>query len=393
MKQLTDDKSAGRAEILRTLSTRGPMSQAELARNAALAPSTVSGIVASLRAEGILGEAPRTAAAASGPKGGRPGTVLALQPSLGTVAGIDFGKKHVRVAIADLGHNILVEKVSLFVPDAPAAQHIELAGALLDEALQELNLDKTSVINVGVGIPGPVHKAAGDPVDSAILPGWRGVNVSKALNVALDLPIRIANDANLGALSEWMWGAARGCSDVAYLKISTGIGGGLILGGNPYWGSGGTAGEIGHTIIDPLGRFCRCGNRGCLETIAGAETILRTGEKIAPGLTVTQLIQLARQGETTCIKALSDAGHAIGIALAMLCNLINPECVVVGGEMASAGELLLDPINASFRQAALTSVAGDLTVIRGSLGEQAEVLGAVAIALRNAVSPRPHPGN
>ena len=367
------------------------MSQAELARSAALAPSTVSGIVASLRSEGILAEAPRTGPAASGPKGGRPGTVLALQPSLGTVAGIDFGKKHVRVAVADLAHNILAEKMSPLVPDAPAAQHIGLAGALLDDALQELNLDKTSVINVAAGIPAPVHKATGEPVDSAILPGWRGVNVSKALSLALDLPIHIANDANLGALSEWMWGAARGRSDVAYLKVSTGIGGGLILGGTPYWGAGGTAGEIGHTIIDPLGRVCRCGNRGCLETIAGAETILQAGEKIAPALTINQLIQLARQGETQCIEALSDAGHAIGIALAMLCNLVNPECVVVGGEVASAGELLLDPINASFRQAALTSVAEGLTLVGGSLGEQAEVLGAVALALRTAISARPHP--
>lgn len=366
------------------------MSQAELARNAALAPSTVSGIVAALRSEGILAETPRTATTASGPKGGRPGTVLALHPSVGTVAGIDFGKRHVRVAIADLAHNILAEKVSLLVPDAPAAQHISIAGALLDGALQELALDKSSILNVGAGIPGPVRKGSGELGDSAILPGWRGVNASKSLSLALDLPVQITNDANLGALSEWMWGAARGFSDVLYLKVSTGIGGGLILGGNPYWRAGGTAGEIGHTIVAPDGPICRCGNRGCLETFAGAETVLRSVEQIEPQLSINRVIQLARQDEATCLKALTNAGHAIGTALAMFCNLINPECVVVGGELASAGDLLLGPLNDSFHHAALTSVAEDLTVVRGSLGEQAEVLGAVALALRTAISSRPH---
>lgn len=361
------------------------MSQAELARRAALAPSTVSGIVAALRSEGILADSPGLEPLASGPKGGRPPTVLALQRSVGTVAGIDFGKKHVRLAIADLGHNMLAEKISPLVPDAPAARHIALGCALLGEALQDLSLDKESVINVGVGIPGPIRKVSGELGDSAILPGWRGVRVAEALGTALELPVQIANDANLGALSEWMWGAARDLNDVVYLKVSTGIGGGLILNGSPYWGTGGTAGEIGHTIIDPNGSVCRCGNRGCLETIAGSEEILKNAGGAKP-LTVSRLIERALDGDVDCVRALNDAGTAIGTALAMFCNLINPECVVVGGELASAGDLLLNPIGEAFRPAALASASEDVTVLRGRLGGRAEVLGAVALALRTISS-------
>lgn len=389
MDQHAGDRSAGRAEVLRTLSARGPMSQADLARSTALAPSTVSGIVAALRAEGVLAPASPEPTSAPGPKGGRPGTVWALQPSVGVVAGLDFGKKHVRVAVADLAHHVLAERSAALLQDAPAAEHIARAQLLLDDALQELGLDRAAVLNVGVGIPGPLRRAGGQLADASILPGWTGLEVSRAVGAALDLPVRAANDADLGALAEWMWGSARGRSDVVYVKASTGIGAGLILGGAPYSGTGGTAGEIGHLVVDPQGAICRCGHRGCLETVAGTARLLDGLAHLDPELTVGGLIRLARAGEPEHLRALAGAGRAVGTALAALCNLINPECVVVGGDLAPAGELLLDPMTASLRQAALASAADDVTVVRGALGERAEVLGAVALALRTTTPSPP----
>ncbi|WP_461172696.1 ROK family protein [Arthrobacter sp. Z1-9] len=364
------------------------MSQSDLVRVAALAPSTVSGIVAQLRAEGMLAEWNGDARVAPGPKGGRPGTIWALQSSVGVVAGIDFGRKHVRVALADLAHNILAVKSAPLVPDAPASAHIARASALLDEVLPEVGLKKDAVLNVGVGIPGPLHPANRQLVNSSILPGWAGVEVSDAVGAALSLPVHVANDADLGALSEWMWGSARGRKDVVYLKASSGIGAGLILGGIPYGGAGGTAGEIGHVPVDPQGQACRCGNTGCLETVAGTGSLLEGLKHLDSKLTVDRLIQRAKAGEPAYVGALALAGHAIGIALGMLCNLINPERIVVGGELAAAGPLLLVPMRTALRQAALDSAVDDLTVVESELQGRAEVLGAVALALRTAVPSR-----
>ena len=376
----------GRAHVIRTLRRLGPLSQADLARHAILAPSTVSGIVAGLRAEGLIAEVDRASGpVAGGSRGGRPGTLLVLQQSIGVVIGIDFGKQHVRVAVADLAHNILTEKMHPLVADRPAAEHISCAASLFDDALSELGMETSQVVGVAMGIPGPVRRTSGLLGDTTILPGWVGVDPLSAVSRALNVPVQVDNDANLGALSEWMWGAARGSTDVAYLKVSTGIGGGLIIGGQPFAGAGGTAGEIGHVVIDPQGPVCRCGNRGCLETLAGGAALLRALQPArGSGLTISDIVGLAQGGDAECGRVLAESGHALGIALAALCNLINPELVVVGGELATAGELLLDPLRQSLRQAALRSAVYDVEVVQGRLGERAEMLGAVALALRSS---------
>ena len=206
---------------------------------------------------------------------------------------------------------------------------------------------------------------------------------------ALGLRVEVDNDANLGASGEWMWGAGRGCTELAYLKLATGIGAGLILGGRPFKGAGGTAGEIGHTMVDPSGPICRCGNRGCLEMLAGAGAVL---DALRPthgnGLTVKDVIALASDGDPGCCRALADAGHIIGGAASILCNLINPQRIVVGGEMAAAGEVLLGPLRESLERSAIRSAAQDVQVVQGSLGDKAEVLGAVALALHPTGQPR-----
>ncbi|MCW3063278.1 MAG: transcriptional regulator [Solirubrobacterales bacterium] len=165
--------------------------------------------------------------------------------------------------------------------------------------------------------------------------------------------------------------------------MATGIGAGLIIRGRPYVGAGGTAGEIGHTVVDPGGPICRCGNRGCLETLAGSAAVVAAlrdthGERI----TLAEAIARARDGSSGCRRALADAGHAIGASVATLCNLFNPRRIVVGGELGAAGDLLLEPLRESLRRGAISSAADDVEVVQGTLGERAEVLGAVALVLR-----------
>jgi predicted NBD/HSP70 family sugar kinase len=298
--------------------------------------------------------------------------------------GIDFGHSHVRVAISDLAHTVLAEAEEPVDVDHSAGQGTALAGALVRRLLDEVGADPGRVTGVGMGVPGPLRRDTGEIGDSAILPGWIGARPEALMRDELGLPVRVENDANLGALAEIVWGAGRGRADVVYVKVATGVGAGLVLNGRLYQGAGGTAGEIGHVTIDERGPVCRCGNRGCLEAFAGAEAVLeplrrRHGDAIA----LRRVVALAIAGDLGCQRVINDAGRALGLAIAGTCNLLAPEQVIVGGELAQAGDLLLDPVRDVVRRAAIAATRA-IPVTAGVLGERAEVLGAVALVLRES---------
>jgi predicted NBD/HSP70 family sugar kinase len=364
-------RAANRERILDLLRADGPTSQADLARASGLSPATVSSIARELREEGWLGE------------GGGRGEPLTLSRTAGVAVGIDFGHSHVRVAIADLAHTVLAESERPLDTDHSAREGVRVAGAMVRALLEEVGVGADRVTGVGMGLPGPLRSDTGEVGDSAILPGWIGSLPERMMGEELGLPVRVENDANLGALAEIVWGAGRGCSELVYVKAATGIGAGLIVRGRPYTGTGGTAGELGHTVIDPGGQICRCGNRGCLETIAGSAAVLAAlRETYGDEFTLADAIRRALDGDAGCQRAIADAGHAIGTAVATLCNLFNPARIVVGGDLAAGGELLLAPLRESLRRGAIRSAADDVDVVEGTLGERAEVLGAVALVLR-----------
>lgn len=368
-----------RARVFGVLAATGPASRADLARRTALAPSTVSAVISELQAERLVVEdEPRSRGAM-----GRPAVLVALHRTAGVAVGLDFGKRHLRVAVADLAHVVHAERHAQLDADLPAADAIALASGLVDEVLEEAEARSNEIVGVGMGLPGPVHRPSGELGDSTILPGWVGVRAAEAMTDALGHPVEVENDASLGALSEWMWGAGRGADDMAYLKLATGIGAGLIVRGRPYGGSGGTAGEIGHTVIDPGGPICRCGNRGCLETLAGSAAVLASlRDAFGAPATLPDVIAFARDGHTGARRAIGDAGAHIGAAVATLCNLLNPQRVIVGGDLAAAGPLVLEPLEGALRRGAVRSAAEDVSVHEGELGDRAEVLGAVALVLR-----------
>jgi len=376
--------NGARARVTGLLVRRGPMSRADLARHAALAPSTVSAIVGELQEDGLvvdLTEGPRE------PALGRPAVRVALGRRAGLALGIDFGKRHVRVALSDLAHTVLDEQHRELDADLPAAEAIALAVTLVDDALTAAGATRAQLVGAGMGLPGPVHAPTGELGEATILPGWVGVRAADAMQAALDVPVTVGNDANLGALSERMWGAGRGVDDLVYLKVATGIGAGMIIAGRPYTGTGGTAGEIGHTIIDPGGSICRCGNRGCLETIAGAEAILHALREVrGDDLSIGEVVARAREGDAGCRRAIADAGQAIGQASATLVNLVNPARIIVGGDIGAAGEVLLEPLRQSLTRGAIRSAADDVTIVESELGDRAQVLGAVALVLERGAT-------
>jgi predicted NBD/HSP70 family sugar kinase len=369
--------------VIHTLRAAGAASRAEIARRTGLSRSTISSLVTDLQAAGLVSQVDRPARAGRGGQGGRPPIVIALDPSAGVALGIDFGHRHLRVAAGDLGHRVLAEVAEELPADHRAAEGLDAAVRLVDGVLGAAGAGREQVIGVGMGLPGPIDRASGMVGGPSLLPGWVGVRPAEELGRRLGLPVAVDNDANLGALAEWMWGAGQGASEVAYIKVSTGIGAGLVLGGSLYAGASGTAGEIGHTTIDEAGPVCRCGNRGCLEVLAAAPAIL---ELLRPTrgdqLSLREALDLAAAGDPGCRRVLADAGRHIGVAVANLCNLVNPERVIVGGDLARAGDLLLDPLRAEVSRGAIQAAAERARIVGGVLGERAEVLGALALVLR-----------
>lgn len=372
-------RERNRNRVLGALRERGRISQADIARVTGLSRTTIHTLVSELKDSGVVHEVETSAPDI---KGGRPAVQLVLRDSSTAVAGIDFGHTHVQVAVADIAHNVLAERRCDLNVSQDARTALDTATRMVGEVLAEAGVERRSVIGAGIGVPGPVDRARGTAGSATILPGWTGVRIENEMQQRLGIPVVIENDANLGALAEMTWGAGRECSSFAYIKASTGIGAGIVIDGRLLRGATGTAGEIGHTTLDESGALCYCGNRGCLETVASGPAIIALVSSGHPEtLTLGQVIELAASGDVRCRRAISDAGREIGVAVAGLCNLINPERVIVGGLLSRVGELLLQPIRESINRHAVFAAAERVEVVPAVFVERAELLGSLALAM------------
>ncbi|MFD3696471.1 ROK family protein [Streptomyces sp. NPDC058646] len=361
--------------VVRAVRLAGSLTQAEIARATGLSAATVSNIVRELKDAGTV-EVTDTSA------GGRRARSVSLSGDAGIVIGVDFGHTHLRVAVGNLAHQVLAEESEPLDVDASWAEGFDRAEALVGRLIAGTGVGLDKVIGVGLGVPGPIDVESGTLGSTAILPGWAGINPRQELSQRLGVPVYVDNDANLGALGELVWGSGRGVKDLAYIKVASGVGAGLVINGQIYRGPGGTAGEIGHITLDESGPVCRCGNRGCLETFAAARYVLPLLQGThGPELTMERVVELARGGDPGCRRVITDVGRHIGSGVASLCNLLNPSRVVLGGSLADAGELVLAPIRESVGRYAIPSAARQLSVLTGSLGGRAEVLGALALVL------------
>ncbi|MDQ4039450.1 MAG: ROK family protein [Actinomycetota bacterium] len=359
-------------DALRTGDSSATITQADIARTAGLAPATVSNIVRELLVAGVL-------ETVTGP--GR-GTAVRISRKAGLIAGLDIGHRHLRMAIGDLGGSVLTEHRVPLAPDHPFEQGLDLAEEMFEKLLGELGATRSDVLALGMGLPAPID-AAGLVAAASILPGWVGVDARAEAAARFGCPVHLDNDANLGALAEHRIGAGAGHDCMVYLKVSSGVGAGLILGGRLFHGGGGTAGEIGHLTVDSNGPICRCGSRGCLEayTSVGAVGDMLAGQH--PGASMKQLVAAAQAGDVAVRRTFEDVGSHIGWGVAMLANLINPTALVIGGDMAQAGDYLLESVRDGVRRHALASVSSTLALTVSSLGDRSGVMGALLLALDN----------
>lgn len=369
------------------------MSRTDLAERMGLTRAAVSLIVNDLLESKIIFEAESRSIPS-----GRPPIVLEINPERGLVGAIDMGATHMSIALADFSARIHQESEFPFdIKDGP-----QVCLAKVDESLKKMLMEQGLEISdlsaIGIGVPGPVITEAGMVVAPPIMPGWDRYPIRASLEKMWKLPITLNNDAELGALGEWAYGAGRGEKNIAYIKVGSGVGAGLILNKQIYGGTMGAAGEIGHLTIDENGPVCNCGNRGCLEAFAGGHAIAKQGQALAKSgkrtllaniptdnITASEVAEAARRGDLHAQEILRRAGTYIGIAIAGLINLFNPAVVIIGGGVAQVGDIISGPIRQAVRERAMRASEQSVRITTGTLGRRSILIGATVQALNVAI--------
>jgi glucokinase len=275
-----------------------------------------------------------------------------------------------------------------------AARMVALVEEVIEETSRASGASRSDFIGVGVGAPGPLDREHGVVLIAPNL-GWKDFPLRQRMQDRLSLQTSLDNDANCATFGEWWQGAARGARSVVGLTIGTGIGGGLILDGALYHGSSDMAGEVGHTTIDMNGRYCKCGNYGCLEAYASGpaiatrarEVLVRDGtESTIRGMvngrlddiTAQTVYDAAKSGDQVASELVRDTGRYLGAGIANLLNIFNPDRVVIAGGVTAAGDALFLPLKAEVRRRAFTPAVNAVKIVAGQLPGTAGLVGAVA---------------
>jgi len=373
-------RGANRTLVMETIKRYGGLTQVELAGATGLSAATVSSIVKELLGAGAV-DTRNTV------RSGRRAQMVTLARRVGLAVGVHIGNRHLRIALGDITRDVVAEQ-SLPLPyDHRVDTSLDRAALLVVDLLERVGSSLDEVLGVGVGLPAPVDTSTGMISVRGVMRGWDEVHIGQVMSKRLAKPVYVDNDANLGALAESTLGASRDYRDSVYVRASYGTGAGIVLAGNVHRGFAGTAGEIGHVQVDPQGDICRCGSRGCLDTVVGAQALLGPLRASHGNLTLRDVVQRAIDGDPGCAQVIADAGATIGAVVAGLGMAVNPQCVVVGGELAETGELLLGPLREAIRRRVLLNQIAPLEVVPAELGARAEVMGAIQLVLQSADVP------
>jgi predicted NBD/HSP70 family sugar kinase len=376
-------REEGRLRVLQALYDSAATSRPELVRATRLSRATVSSLVADMIAAGLVRE-DNGQAEPENRSMGRPAQPLSLNRSAAYAVGADIGHTHVRVALCDLYGTPIWDQVEVKEVDRAPHETLDLAADLIERALRECFVAREHILGLGADIASPVTSDGALGADG-IMPGWAGIRPGAELERRTGLATQLINDANAGALAEHRYGAGRDTDDMIYVRLSAGIGAGIVTAGRLLLGTDGLAGEIGHLLVAQAGLVCRCGNRGCLETVASPVAIARLlqdswGRTVVPD----DLPRLVAGNSAGALRLIEDAGEAIGRALAGLVTLFNPQMIVIGGDLAVIGERLTGPICHTVARYAMPSAVPQVKIVTGELGSSAEVRGAASRVLASA---------
>ncbi len=377
--------------VLRLIWQQRRMSRAEIARHANLSRSTVSEIINEILPMGIVAEV------GEGPsQGGRRPILLEFQDEACVILGIEMGAAHLVVALTDLRGRVLAwESREHPVRTDPHGTR-RLIAALCRLCRNAPAGRARPLVGIGVAVPSPVDPTRPDRLSRIVLPEWDGRLGLDELAREHGVPLMVDNDANLGALAEHWWGAGRDVGDLAYIKVATGVGSGHVIGGEIYRGATGVAGEIGHIAIDPQGKPCVCGLRGCLATLIGGPALVARAAELGAEFpdsklagranTIDEIEDAALAGDPLALRVAQEAATHLGRAVASLLNLLNPSMVILGGNLARLGDLLLDPLRETVKSRTLVSSVAAAEIRASELGLQTIAIGAATLVLKAALA-------
>ncbi len=367
-------REANRARVLSVIRRFTAITQIELADATGLSTGTISVIVKELHDAGVVTTKPTT-------RNGRRATLVALSRRLGLVAGVSIGRREMQVGLANPAGEILAEQRLPLGNHHRADTGLDRVALFISDMLDRIGADRSELLGVGCGIPAPVDRTTGVICSPGLMRGWDDVPIADGLEARVGVPVLVDNGANLGCLAECRLGAGVGADPVVFLSVTHGIGMGLGLDGQVFRGFSGTAGEFGHVCVDENGPMCYCGNRGCLEAIAGPGAMLESLRTTHGNMSLSDLIRRSGEGDVSCRRVIEDAAHYIAIGLGGVCNLLDPQRIVVGGALVQAGEVLLDPLKRFTERFTLPGTRPTIEIVPGALGERSELMGAITYAL------------
>ncbi|MFC7581237.1 ROK family transcriptional regulator [Schaalia naturae] len=366
-------REANSARVVDTVKRYGHITQVELAAATGLSPATISNIVKQLTAQGVV-QTQNTV------RSGRRAQMVTLARRTGLAVGVYIGRRTLRIDVSDATQDVTAGQVFPLPVDHRVDTTLDRTSLLIMELVEGLGAELPEIVGIGVALPAPIDPDTQRVSVRGIMRDWDDVDVRDVLSRRLGHRVVVDNDANMGALAEARYGALRGCHEGVYVRASYQTGAGILIDGRIHRGQRGTAGEIGHVQVDPQGAICQCGGRGCLNTVVGADALVDSLRISRGPLTLHDVISLAIEGDPGCRQVIADAGSAIGTALADLSTWTDPQRIVVGGELAQVGDVLLAPIRDAVRGRPMLASA-DIDVLPSILGDRAESMGALALAM------------
>lgn len=379
--RLGGQKERTDAAIFATIVTKGPLSRRDISRLTGLSQSTITKAVKPMIQLGYVLEEKEQA---QGP--GRPVVPLRVNADRHYVVGVKIAHHELIGVVTDPQAEIRVSARHPWRASGPE-ELVAAVASLLDDLLAERPELRDRVEGLGVGLGGHVDGRTGVLEYSPIL-GWRDEPLADMLEKATGLYTVVENDVNALAVAEQWFGAGRDTPDFAVVTVGEGVGCGIVLDNDLVHGATGVAGELGHIVVAPDGEICRCGNRGCVETVAAEAAVLKAiADAGGPHLTsIVDAAALARRGEPAARSAFSRAGEGLGRAIAVLLNLVNPSKVVLSGEGVVASDLLIDSLRDSLERHSFSSAAADCELLTRPLPDEAWARGAAANVLRHLIA-------
>ncbi len=368
-------KAANRASIVDVLRRGGAATRAQLMDATGLSRATISSLVGEMRAQGLVSERKPAEAV----RFGRPPTAIVLNRSAGLAIGVDVGVRHVAVAVGDLSRRVLADRWVALPHGHKASDGVRTVLRSIEETLLEAEADPRQIVGAAISIAGPIAPDTGRMMAPGVLGGWNGPELAAEVARRWDIPVAVENDANLGALGEWVWGGARGGKTLLYIKIASRVGLGIVVDGEIYHGAQGCAGELGHVTVDPQGDLCWCGQRGCLEMYVGGEGLIRRlGVESGNRIDLRDLVAHTEDISPQLPGLIERGAQVLAQAVSTLALLFDPSVIVLGGEIAMLGELLLEPVR---RAVHALPFGSPVQVELSSLEDHASVAGALALVL------------